>query len=205
MTMVKSLIPFFMMPQERACEVSLAARASNALFGSPNMRRGNGILSTRFDVAGACRKALSAFFGVRRSVPVFSVDRVGTPCAESLPRVWLSERVSNTRQDDGRRVFVECYPNGPDRGGSVALELGDRYLGEGCSSARHMARGERVECFRAAEILYLHAVRRGSRQAVARLKAIYDHDLCEGSYWVGYVEARAKHAAGRTRPRRMRP
>ncbi len=194
MAMVKSMIPFCVMPQQRARGVSWVARASNAAFGSPNVRRGNGILSTRFDVAGLVRRMAHRLFGARRSAPVYSVDRVGVPCAESLPRVWLSERVSNTRSDDGRRVFVECYPNCPDKGGTLALELGDRYLGEGCSPAPGATRAERVECVRAAEILYLHAVRRGNRTAASRLKVIYDYDLGAGSYWSGYIESRAKHA-----------
>lgn len=199
MTRAKSMVPFALMPNTRAQGVSLAARVSNALFGAPNMRRANGILSTRFDVAGFAVRVLALLFGVKRVVPVFSVDRVGVPCSESLPRIWLSEKVCNTRADDDRRVFVECYPTAPDRGGAVALELGDRYLGEGCRPASRATPHERLECFRAAEILYLHAVRRGNRVAASRLKVIYDNDLCAGRYWAGYIESRAKHAKRRVR------
>lgn len=194
----RSMVPFIMVPGARAEGVSLAARAAAALFGSPNVRRANGIVSTRFDAAGALRRAAEAFFGRKARVPVFSFDRVGLPCSESLPRIWLSERVSNTRRDDGRRVFVECYPASPDAGGRVALELGDQYLGEGLSPSSSTSAAERKECFRAAEILYLHAVRRGNRVAASRLKAVYENDLCEGEYWTGWIEGRAKHARRRS-------
>ena len=49
-----------------------------------------------------------------------------------------------------RRVFVESYPSAPDHGGAVALELGDRYLGEGMKAMRRMPK-ESLECFKAAE------------------------------------------------------
>lgn len=198
MTATRTVLPFIVMPETRARGVSWAARLATALFGAPNVRRANGILSTRFDVAGTLCRVL-ALFGRRRTVPVFSVDRVGAPVSEALPRIWLSERVSNTRRDDGRRVFVECYPTAPDKGGNLALELGDRYLGEGLSPASMSTAAERVECCRAAEILYLHGVQRGNRTAAARLKAIYDRDLGRGRYWTGYLESRAKHAKRRAR------
>lgn len=131
-------------------------------------------------------------------MPVFAIDRMGTACSESLPRIWLSERVCNTSHDDGRRVFVESYPSAPDRGGKVALELGDRYLGEGSCEGSGLSHGERVECFKAAEILYMHAVKRGNRAAASRLRRMYAEDLCEGGWWQPYIEEKAKHARRRS-------
>ena len=186
--------PMFMTKGCRSESVSLAARASRFLFGSPNARRANGIVSTSFDVAGMLSCVLERVTGRRRTVPVFAMDRMGTEYRERLPRIWLSERVSNTSRERQGRVFVESYPSSPDRGGHLALELGDRYLGEGLSHACGLPHGERVECFKAAEILYLHAVRRGNREAASRLRRIYADDLCEGDYWKTHLEERAKHA-----------
>lgn len=181
----------------RSEDVPFPARVSNLLFGAPNARRANGIVSTSFDLAGWLDRVAARLFGRRRNVPVFAIDRMGTEFRERLPRIWLSEKVSNTRHDGMRRVFVESYPSAPDHGGAVALELGDRYLGEGMKAMRRMPK-ESLECFKAAEILYLHSVRRGNREAAGRLRRIYSEDLCQGDYWRPRLEERAKHARRKT-------
>lgn len=191
---MRALVPVGMLPGGRATEVPLGARASNFIFGAPNMRRANGIVSPAFDIVGLVRRIVERLTGKRHTAPVFAIDRIGTECAERLPRIWLSERIFNTKRDDGRRIFVESYPSAPDRGGVLALELGDRYLGEGLKKANGITSAERVACFKAAEILYLHAVRRGNRSAASRLRRIYAEDLCEGDYWKTHLEERAKHA-----------
>lgn len=200
MGFMATVVPMALLPEGRAREVSIAARVSNMLFGAPNARRANGVVSTSFDVAGWLRRAFRTLTGAPDFVPVFAIDRMGTEYRERLPRIWLSEKVANTRHDAGR-VFVESYPSAPDRGGEQALELGDRYLGEGF---RAIARdgAESVECFKAAEILYLHAVRRGNREAASRLRGIYADDLCRGDYWRPHLESRAKHARRRDPGRR---
>ncbi len=190
----KTLTPFFMFSDSRAQGVSLAARLATLICGCPNVRRAHGIISTRFDLSGAIKKLGQSLFGIRHTVPIFTIDRMGTPGFEALPRIWLSERVANTANDDGRRVFVEVYPTAKDPCGARALELGDRYLGEGSSACSKLGAAERIECFKAAEILYLHALKRGSDLAASRLRFIYDGDLCRGQYWTSYVEAHAKHA-----------
>lgn len=181
----------------RSEDVPFPARVSNLLFGAPNARRANGIVSTSFDLAGWLDRVAARLFGRRRNVPVFAIDRMGTEFRERLPRIWLSEKVSNTRHDGMRRVFVESYPSAPDHGGAVALELGDRYLGEGMKARNRMPK-ESLECFKAAEILYLHSVRRGNREAAGRLRRIYSEDLCQGDYWRPRLEERAKHARRKT-------
>jgi hypothetical protein len=40
----------------------------------------------------------------------------------------------------------------------------------------------RVECFRAAEVLYLHASRLGNAMADDDLTYVYSYDRCEGNY-----------------------
>lgn len=194
MVVPMSALPMTFVPGCRSKEVSLAARASNALFGAPNARRANGIVSTAFDLGGLARRIAARLFGRPDPTPVFAIDRRGTEFRERLPRIWLSEQVANTSRDGGRRVFVESYPSAPDRGGARALELGDRYLGEGLHPKGGLEGRGRVECFKAAEILYLHAVRRGNREAAARLRRIYRDDLCEGDYWKTRLEERARHA-----------
>ena len=191
---IRSMVPLGMVSGCRTKEVSLVARASNLLFGAPNARRANGIISSSFDLFGLFRLAFEKLTGKRRDVPVFAIDRMGTEFNESLPRIWLSERMFNTKNDGSGRVFVESYPTGPDRGGVIALELGDRYLGEGLRGLGEVDDLERKECLKAAEILYLHAIRRGNRIAASRLRRMYAEDLCDGDYWVTHLEGRARHA-----------
>lgn len=178
--------------------VSVFARFINALFGSPNWRRANGIISTRLDLVGICQKIRQRLFNYRLYTPVFVIDPVEGSLSDELPRIWLSEKVANTASDDGRRVFVESYPSGFDYKGNKALELGDRYLGEGLKMPEYSNSCESVDCFTAAEILYMHALRRGNRCAVSRLKYIYDRDLCQGRYWKSNREKNAKHIKKRS-------
>lgn len=204
MARIRAFVPMGMLPGGRSVEVPFGARASNLIFGAPNMRRANGIVSASFDIVGLAKRVWEKLTGRRRTVPVFAIDRIGTECGERLPRIWLSERLFNTKRDDGRRIFVESYPSGPDHGGLLALELGDRYLGEGLRDGGTITDDERIACFKAAEILYLHAVRRGSRAAASRLRRIYAKDLCCGDYWKTHLEARARHARSLSVTERLR-
>lgn len=197
MSLTSAFVPMAFHEGCRSGDVSLPARISNLLFGAPNARRANGIVSAKFDLSGLLNRVASRLLGRQRNVPVFAIDRMGTEFRERLPRIWLSEKVSNTHHDGNRRVFVESYPSAPDHGGAVALELGDRYLGEGMKAKRRMPK-ESLECFKAAEILYLHSVRRGNREAAGRLRRIYSEDLCQGDYWRPRLEERAKHARRKT-------
>lgn len=54
-------------------------------------------------------------------------------------------------------------------------------------------RRRRIDCYRAAEILLLHAAARGNIGAHCRLGVIYESDLCEGEYWDGLADRRALH------------
>lgn len=168
-------------------------RINGVLFGSPNFRRANGIIEARFNLLGAISRIIDRILGRERKVPVYVFDRKGGKFSSRLPKIWLSEQLINTKHDQGR-VMVECYPSSPDKNGERALELGDRYLGEGNTlSALNSNDKTAIECYKAAEILYLHAIRRGNRSAASRLVNIYCKDLCQGDYWKDNLEARARH------------
>lgn len=199
-------VPLALAPGARAHGVSVANRVCNLLFGSPNWRRGFGVVSARGEFAvlyeRLARKARS-ILGLApadarlKSAPVFAIDRRGVAVGERLPRIWLSERAYNSGCDNGRRVFVECYPSGPDPDGSRALELAEGCLGEGADRRGALGHQERRECFKAAEILLIHSVMRGNRTAVSRLTALYCNDLCDGDYWQPYIVERSRHSAKR--------
>lgn len=179
----------------RAQGVTWGQRVMRVLCGSPSVRRAAGGVRTSLRPRALKTRAWRER---RESVPVFWLDRKGPEHAERLPRIWLTEPAFDT--ETGERVgraYVGAYPTDPDRGGWRALELGNRCFAEGlagCDGASGPeAAAHRIDCFRAAEILLLHSARRGNLRACVKLGTIYAHDLCEGRYWRGLLEARAAH------------
>ncbi|MDE8703066.1 hypothetical protein PZH32_08850 [Adlercreutzia equolifaciens] len=177
-------------PARRASEVSWMQRAVNTVFGAPSARRANGGAEASF-----VPRVLRGPQWRRRqeTTSVFAVDRKGPEAAERLPRIWITERAQGG--DGCGRAFVASYPSGPDKGGWRAFDLAEIYFAEALSLAGEEHRAQRVECYRAAEILLLHAASRGHVAAHWRLGIIYEGDLGEGRYWEGLLESRALHSA----------
>lgn len=172
----------------RAREVGWAQRAANVLFGAPSARRACGGAETSFTP-----KVLrnEKWRRRRETGSVFAVDRKGGAGEGGLPRIWVSEPAP-----DGRgRTFVASYPCGADRGGWRALELAEVYFSEALGLPGEEHRRRRVDCYRAAEMLLLHAAARGNIGAHCRLGVIYEGDLCEGAYWDGLADRQALHKA----------
>ncbi|WP_172137101.1 tetratricopeptide repeat protein [Adlercreutzia sp. ZJ473] len=190
-----TLAPYAVQPYRarRASHLSAAERLSAAMFGSPSARRANGGAQTSFMPRALRTRAWRAR---RASTPVFEVDRKGAEASERLPRIWVTEPAFDERTGAYLgRAYVGVYPCDSDRGGWRALELAERYCGEarGCEGAA--AEILRTECFRAAEILYLHAAQRGNVEACAKLGLLYLGDLRDAARWKGLLEQRARHAA----------
>lgn len=175
--------------------VGVGLRMANALFGSPSVRRANGGAETSMVPV---RLRSTSWHARRAQTPVYEVELQGRSAFERLPRIWVTEPVYDART--GKLVgrdYVGCYPHDADAGGWRALELADRYLGEAQgydSSDGRVSCMLRAECFRAAEILLLHAASRGNDEAWMKLASLYERDLCEGRYWKGALEGRARHA-----------
>ena len=172
----------------RAREVGWAQRAANVLFGAPSARRACGGAETSFTP-----KVLrnEKWRRRRETGSVFAVDRKGGAGEGGLPRIWVSEPAP-----DGKgRTFVASYPCGADRGGWRALELAEVYFSEALGLPGEEHRRRRVDCYRAAEMLLLHAAARGNIGAHCRLGVIYEGDLCEGAYWDGLADRQALHKA----------
>lgn len=194
MKRIRTCIPLSLIPGNRAKKVSMLQRASAFFLGSPNARRANGIIYSGLDICGTVKSLVSKIRKKKTALPIFEIDRIGTIYNEKLPRIWLSEELFNTKHDGDGRIFVECYPKGPDMGGEIALELGDRYLCEGYRMAKKCEENQSTECFQAAEILYMHSIRRGNREAARRLYEMYAKDLCKGKWHESYLTTYAKHA-----------
>ena len=160
--------------------VGAGARMANFVFGSPNVRRANGLRPGL--PAGAKRRGVRTLKAA--SVPVFAVDYPARCGSWGLPRVWMSEPSYDEALGCAKgRELTGCYPQGPDVSGLRALGHAQAYFAEALRYVREEDRILRRECFRAAELLYLHAAARGSVQAALKLGCIYEADLCEGLYW----------------------
>ncbi len=158
------------------------------MFGAPSARRACGGAETSFTP-----KVLrnEKWRRRRETGSVFAVDRTGGAGVGGLPRWGV-----RAPAPDGRgRTFVASYPCGADRGGWRALELAEVYFSEALGLPGEEHRRRRVDCYRAAEMLLLHAAARGSIGAHCRLGVIYEGDLCEGAYWDGLADRQALHKA----------
>ncbi len=193
-------------------EVTQFERLSNAIFGSPSIRRANGGFKVRFLKSRGKRPILRRCGDTVRSKPVngamddgdiverelinkvYRIDESSDGATE-LPRIWITEK--GVKDDDetsaSKRAYIASYPNGDDKMGKRALELAERMLGEGFGRC-DLDRFERRHFFQAAEILLLHAVDRGNVEAAVKLGDIYRFDLCKGEYWTSRIERRARHA-----------
>lgn len=169
-----------------------AERFSNVLFGAPSVRAAFGLCdASRFSERVRSsrvfpeRPSRSASSRLRANrVPVYALDAPTVPRAGALPRIWVSEPVRDEKTGEVvAREFSASYPNGGDEGGERAFRLACSCLGEGFSYFRATDDRVRVECFKAAELLLLHAVKRGSLSAYVALGSLYASDLCEGSYF----------------------
>ncbi len=164
-----------------ACaSVGLGARLSNLTFGSPSISRANGLPSASMVPS---RLRGSAWLKRRFETPVFALDECASK-GSRLPRIWITEPAYDRRRGHvAGREFVASYPNGADAGGAKALRFAQAYFAEALGYAAEEAKELRRDCFRAAEVLFLHAAARGSVEASVKLGAIYAADLCEGLYW----------------------
>ena len=108
----------------------------------------------------------------------------GGPNMESgLPLVWITQQVVEPQDGRTGRRCVFCYDPEDDPAGELALDAGADYYNEAMSCDWRTERRRRVECFRAAEVLYLHASRLGNAMADGNLAYVYSYDRCEGNYW----------------------
>lgn len=121
-----------------------------------------------------------------KTVPVFEVDQRWYDTADPLPGIWITQRVQGRGKACSDRTYVMLYSwddlSDPD--GSIALSFGADYYLEAMGYSEAADRQARIECFQAAEILYLHAASKGNVNAYLNLGYVYSYDRCEGRYFV---------------------
>ena len=132
---------------------------------------------------------------VRRGDPVFEVDFGSTtdyPNGDRLPGIWISEPVFDCEGGFVGRTCVTRYPDlyhqvpypgHDDDDGNDALYYGGCYYDEGMGCVDPADHDKRIDCFRAAEVLYRHSAGKGNAVASLCLGYVYSYDRCEGRYW----------------------
>lgn len=133
------------------------------------------------------------------NAPVFSIEFEG----EGLPSIWITQPVEPPTAERTGRNCLHRYPGAlvgeeteeeddplgwfdmegdEDEDGSLALWYGGHYYDEGMRTRDPLFRQDRLDCFRAAEVLYLWSASKGNAQAFANLGYVYSYDRCEGRY-----------------------
>lgn len=125
---------------------------------------------------------------IKPPAPVFEIDQSWYETDEPIPRIWVTEPVFDSDGEQCGRTYGMPYPweGSPDPDGSLALNFGADYYREAMSYSDAADRQSRIDCFRTAEILYLHAAARGNVDAHLNLGYIYSYDRCEGHYYVDH-------------------
>ncbi len=182
--------------RRRARQVSAFERACAFVFGSPSLRRANGGAEASFAPShtGSAAKR-------RLETPVFEIDRRGVDAAGVFRAFGFPSPVFVDPTEPSTVVRSPAFTLTVPIRLEHALDLANRYLGEAhaCESSDHV---RRCACFRAAEILLLHAAERRNVEAYELLAWIYEHDACEGVYWASELELRAAHGSRLSRAAR---
>ena len=121
---------------------------------------------------------------IELNVPVFEIGEVQE--GSGLPPVRITARDEDAEGNCLGRIDVARYPldeGEGDEGGWDALYYGSQYYNEGMGYTDASDRDTRIECFQAAELLYLHAGERGNPIAWQNLGYVYSYDRCEGAYF----------------------
>lgn len=175
-------------------KVGVLARINGHLFGSPDFNKAQG----GYRKAVAKKRMTSCAGSTKKQIPVYQIDAKHRHHRTSLPQIWLSEKVYGGEGSAAQtRAFTTYYPNSADRGGVKAMQLAERYFAEGIN-VRSGSEELRIQCFQAAELLYMHAMKRGNILACTRLGVIYRFDMCRGRYLKDALFKTGKHAKGLT-------
>ena len=130
----------------------------------------------------------------RRDTSVFCVDLHWRRSRQPLPSIRITESTPESKALEnseelyavpyGGRFAVLLFPEeAPGPLSDTARTFADSYYYEGMATSADENLGKRIDCFRAAELLYLHAIARGDLRAHTKLGHLYARDRCEGHYF----------------------
>lgn len=145
-------------------------------------------------------------WGIRTDAPVFEIDQAWYGSDSPIPSIWVTRRVFDDAGNCLGRTYIMVYPfeEESDPHGDIALSYGADYYREGMSYSDPEDHETRIQCFQAAEILYLHAAAKGNAIAYANLGYVYSYDRCEGKYFVDHRFSETTEDYHRPYPREQR-
>lgn len=143
---------------------------------------------------------------IATDAPVFEIDDAWYGSDSPIPYIWITAQVIDEDGNVIGRTYITVYPfeEEPDPDGDIALSYGANYYIEGMSYTDPEDRETRIQCFQAAEILYLHAAAKGNVIAHANLGYVYSYDRCEGRYFVDHRSSETEEDYLRPYPREQR-
>lgn len=180
--------------KNKISKISFHSKLIGILFGAPDLRKAFGGFCKTFS------KKSKKKTRIKKSLDkacIYYIDFKKRKYINKLPKIWLSECVTDT--NDGsiqQRAFTTYYPNDADKGGRKALYLAEQYFAEGLNMRGVNVEELRIQCFQAAELLYMHAMAKGNIVACTRLGIIYKYDMCKGLYVKDVLLKTGKHAKG---------
>ncbi|MBO4365672.1 MAG: sel1 repeat family protein [Eggerthellaceae bacterium] len=130
----------------------------------------------------------------RRDISIFCIDLHWRRACQPLPSIRITEATPESKAMEdtdelyttpyGGRFPVLLFPEeAPAPLAGTARTFAGAYYLEGMNTPAHVNLGKRIDCFRAAELLYLHAIARGDLRAHVGLGHLYARDRCEGHYF----------------------
>ncbi len=130
---------------------------------------------------------------MNQDTPILEFNAEYTYGELEVPLIWVTVPLWDSANDKSAgRTYMACYApddvsygadSEKDEGGIQALQFGSDYYNEAFSYQDSKERENRIDCFRAAEIFYLHSMQLGNVQAMVNLGYIYAYDRCEGYNW----------------------
>lgn len=102
---------------------------------------------------------------------------------DKLPGIWVTSAVYNSDNHYLGHTYTMPYTGADDPDGEDALFYGGGLYDEGMRLTAPEHAEARLDCFKAAELLYRHAAGKGNAMAYLCLGYVYYYDRCKGSYW----------------------
>lgn len=122
--------------------------------------------------------------------PILELDQEWYGSDSAYPGIWIT-RLREKEGQAPRRTYIDLYPTGGsgDPDGSRAFRFGSDYYVEGMTYVDAADLEKRIECFQAAEILYLNAAEKGNVDAILSLGYVYSYNRCEGKFFQDFRRA----------------
>lgn len=123
---------------------------------------------------------------------------------DELPGIWVTSAVYDSDNHYLGHTYTMPYTGTDDPDGEDALFHGGGLYDDGMMLADPEHASARLDCFRAAELLYRHAAGKGNSIAYLCLGYVYYYDRCQGNYWRNLDELETDEDYARPFPREKR-